>query len=55
VFLSKNKAQEDKSGHVWRLDINGRGEDIRKGGWWVNTVEMFYIHACKWKNETCQN
>jgi hypothetical protein len=37
------------------VGISGRGEAIRKRGWKENIVEIFCIHVCKWKNETCSN
>jgi hypothetical protein len=46
---SENRAEQVLSGGV---GTSGKGQDVRKGGWRVNMVQILYTHVCKWKNET---
>jgi hypothetical protein len=37
----------------WGVGTSVRGQDIRKGYWSVNMVEILCLQECKWKNDTC--
>jgi hypothetical protein len=44
-FFLKNGRQEGKTGPVWGVVTNGRGEDIRKEYKRVNMVEILRTHV----------
>jgi hypothetical protein len=54
-FFYKIREQEgqNRSCPVRRIDNNGRGEVMGKGGRRVNTVQKMCAHVRKCKNETC--
>jgi hypothetical protein len=35
------------------VEISGSGKEVGKGGEWVNTVQIFCTHECKWKKDNC--
>jgi hypothetical protein len=53
LFIYKNRKRGSKTGPLRGMSTSGRREDMKKGGWRENMVEMLCTHVCKWKNETC--
>jgi hypothetical protein len=51
-FLHKQRTGSQNRSCL-EIKYQWEGGRYKEKGWRVNIVEIFYIHACKWKNESC--
>jgi hypothetical protein len=48
-FFYKIGEQAGRTGLIWGVGINGRGQEVGTGCRRVNMVQILCTHVCKWK------